>query len=291
MATWAAARGRRAWRTATRRLKKRSSGGGYRRHEKAFGNEVASWLMTYDIATQAIMIKGHSGDEIEAYIAQPVGVGKRGGVVVVHHMPGFDRSSKEIVRRFAADLGYIGVMPNLHHREAPGAEPDDAAAAARAKGGVPDERLVGDVRGAIEHIRSLPDANGKVGCIGYCSGGRQSFLAATEPGLGLNAAVDCYGAAVVHGMDGPLKMPALLGRAKDLACPLLGLFGDEDQHPTPEEVAVLGKELESLGKQYELRSFPGAGHAFFDVDRPSYRPEAATQGWKMIGEFFGSHLG
>ena len=74
-------------------------------------------------------------------------------------------------------------------RHAPGASPDDAAAAARAKGGVPDARLVGDVAGAAAYLRGLTNANGKVGVIGYWSGGRQSFLAACS--LPLEAAVDC----------------------------------------------------------------------------------------------------
>jgi carboxymethylenebutenolidase len=248
--------------------------------------------MTYDIRTETVFLKGHGGDEVEAYLAEPMGQMSCGGVVVIHHMPGYDRSTKEIARRFAADEGLLAVMPNLYYREAPGASSDDAAAAARARGGVPDERLIGDVKGAIDHIRSLPASNGKVGCIGYCSGGRQSFLSATEPGIGLDAAVACYPGAVVYGAppEAPVKMPALLHRAKDLTCPLLGLFGDEDKFPSPEEVAVLANELGSLGKDFEFHSYPGAGHAFFDVDRPSYRVEAATQGWAEIHEFFGTHL-
>ncbi|MGH9105229.1 MAG: dienelactone hydrolase family protein, partial [Acidimicrobiales bacterium] len=152
--------------------------------------------MTYDMKAQTTTIAGHGGDEIEAYLAQPSGEGSYGGVVVIHHMPGYDRSTKEIARRLAAG-GYIALMPNLYHREAPGASPDDAAAAARAGGGVPDERLVGDVEGAMRHIKSLPNSNGKVGCIGYCSGGRQSFLSATS--LPLDAAVACYPGGLVHG--------------------------------------------------------------------------------------------
>src|SRR5580698_4692184 len=104
--------------------------------------------MTYDLKAETITISGHGGDEIEAYQAQPLGGGRHGAVVVIHHMPGYDRSTKEIARRFAAE-GYIAVMPNLYHRDAPGAAPDDAAATARAQGGVPDERLVGDVQGAV----------------------------------------------------------------------------------------------------------------------------------------------
>src|SRR6201996_7405509 len=94
------------------------------------------------IRAETITIKGHGGDEIEAYRAIPLASGSRGGVVWIHHMPGYDRETKEFVRRLAVD-GYQVVAPNLYSREAPGAAPDDAAAAARAAGGVPDERLVG----------------------------------------------------------------------------------------------------------------------------------------------------
>jgi carboxymethylenebutenolidase len=246
--------------------------------------------MTFDIRTEMIALTGHGGDEIEAYLAQPVGDGPFGGVVVIHHMPGFDRSSKEIARRFAADEGCIAVMPHLYSREGRGASPDDAAAAGRAAGGVPDDRLVGDVEAAINKIKSMPSANGKVATIGYCSGGRQSFLAATS--LRLDAAVDCYGGFVVGtppaGM--PLKVTPIVDRAKDLSCPLLGLFGAEDQHPSPEEVAVLEKALIEHGKTYEFHSYEGAGHAFFDVDRPAYRPEAAVDGWSKIHDFFGRYI-
>src|SRR6201990_1537367 len=143
---------------------------------------------------ETVTIRGDGGDEIEAYLARPMSPGPLGGVVGIHHMPGYDAPTKEITRRFAAE-GYNALMPNLYHRDAPGASPDDAAAAARAQGGVPDPRLIGDVEGAASFLRSLDASNGKIGVIGYCSGGRQSFLAACS--LPLDAAVDCYGAFVV----------------------------------------------------------------------------------------------
>ncbi len=246
--------------------------------------------MTFDIKAETITLAGHNGDEIEAYMAQPVGDGPYGGIVVIHHMPGFDRSSKEIARRFAADEGLIAVMPHLHSREGQGASPDDAAAASRAAGGVPDERLVGDVDAAMKKIKSLPSANGKVATIGYCSGGRQSFLAAIS--LKLDAAVDCYGAFVV-GLPpegSGMKATPLVDRAQDLSCPLLGLFGADDKFPAPDQVAELEKALVEHGKTYEFHSYEGAGHAFFDTDRASYRPEAALDGWRKIHDFFGRYL-
>ena len=242
------------------------------------------------MTAKTVRISGHDGDEIEAYLATPEGEGERGGVVVIHHMPGYDRATKEIVRRFA-ELGYDAICPNLHWREAPGAAPDDAAAAVRAQGGVPDERLVGDVGGAAAHLRSLPSSNGKVGVIGYCSGGRQSVLAACN--LDLNAAVDCYGAFVTGTPpeNFPLKLTNLVDQLPNLRAPLLGLFGNEDQYPSPDQVKELDEILTANSKPHEFHSYDGAGHAFFAVARPAYRVEAANDGWERIEAFYGKYLG
>jgi carboxymethylenebutenolidase len=245
--------------------------------------------MADGMTAETVTVTGHGGDRIEAYLARPLEGDRRGSVVVIHHMPGYDSPTKEIVRRFAAE-GYRALCPNLYSREAPGADLDDAAATVRAAGGVPDERLVGDVGGAAEHLKNLDGANGKIGVIGYCSGGRQAFLAACS--LPLDAAVDCYGAFVVN--DPPPGMPKNLGPilhlTPQLSCPLLGLFGTDDKYPSPDETALLAAELDRLGKQHEFHSYDGAGHAFFAVDRPSYRPEAAVDGWRRILDFFGTHL-
>ena len=244
----------------------------------------------YDaIMAETITIPGHDGDLIEAYYARPLGPGPFGSVVVIHHMPGYDPQTKEIARTFAVN-GYNAICPNLYTREAPGASPDDAAAAARAQGGVPDERLVGDVGGAAKFLRSLENSNGKVGTIGYCSGGRQSFLAAVS--LPLDAAVDCYGAFVVGNPPegSPLKVGPIVDKTPNLSCPLLGLFGADDSHPSPEQVGELEQALKAAGKTYEFHSYKGAGHAFFAVNRPSYRVEAANDGWQRIWDFYGQYL-
>jgi carboxymethylenebutenolidase len=241
------------------------------------------------LIAETVSLTGHGGDEVEAYLARPLGQDSFGGVVVIHHMPGYDSGTKEIARKFAAN-GYAALMPNLYHRDAPGASPDDAAATARAKGGVPDERLVGDVGGAAAYLRALDGSNGKVGVIGYCSGGRQSFLAACT--LPLDAAVDCYGAFVVgtppEGM--PLKAGPIVHLAPDLSCPLLGLFGADDQYPSADQVAELDKALTEAGKPHEFHLYEGAGHAFFSVNRPAYRVEAANDGWQKIWDFYGRYL-
>jgi carboxymethylenebutenolidase len=246
--------------------------------------------MSDSMIAETISISGHGGDEIEAYTASPSTDAARGGVVVIHHMPGYDRATKEITRRFA-ELGYDAVCPNLYHRDAPGAAPDDAAATARAQGGVPDERLIGDVTGAAGHLRSLAHSNGKVGVIGYCSGGRQSVLAACN--VDLDAAVDCYGAFVVgtppEGF--PLPISGFPEQIPSLRCPLLGLFGNDDSHPNPADVDELERLLKEADKTYEFHRYDDAGHAFFSVDRPSYRVAAANDGWERIETFFSTYLG
>ena len=231
--------------------------------------------MSDAIIAETTTITGHGGDEIEAYFARPVEGSAQPSVVVIHHMPGYDRATKEIVRTFAV-YGYAALMPNLFHRYAPGAKASDAAAAARDAGGVPDDQCLGDVQAAIDLLRARPEANGKVGVIGYCSGGRQTFMVACS--LDVDAAVDCYGGR------------ANIDLSPDLRCPLLGLFGEDDQSPSPDDVAAMAKALEASGKTFDFHSYEGAGHAFFSVDRPSYRGDAAKDGWKQIWAFFGAHL-
>ncbi len=244
----------------------------------------------YDgLMAETIRFDGHGDDEIPGYLARPLGDGPFPGVVVIHHMPGYDHATKEITRRFAAE-GYAALCPNLHYREAPDAPPDEAAAAVRAAGGVPDERCVGDVAGAAHQLRSLVTSNGKVGVIGYCSGGRQAYLVACR--LDLDAAVDCYGGRVVASPDELTERQpvAPIDLTPNLSCPLLGLFGGKDKNPSPDMVATIEETLRAHHKTFEFHSYPDAGHAFFSVDRPSYSVEAAVDGWQRVVAWFATSL-
>ena len=182
---------------------------------------------------------GHGGDAIEAYLAQPLGGPPAGGVVVIHHMPGYDEATKEITRKFAAH-GYLAVCPNLYCREAPGASPDDAAAAARAHGGVPDERLVGDVAGAAAHLRSLARSNGKVGDHRLLLGRAPVVPGRLQPRPRRRRRLL---RRLRRATRPPRASRSKIGPSSDLAgtsrVPLLGLFGAEDQYPAPAEVAEL----------------------------------------------------
>jgi carboxymethylenebutenolidase len=247
-------------------------------------------VTTYEgLIAETITYKGHNGDQVSAYFARPLGPGPYPNVIVLHHMPGWDDSTKEITRKLAF-YGYNAVCPNLHHREGPG-EPDDVAAVTRAAGGVPDERCVGDVEGAAEFLRALPYGNGKVGIIGFCSGGRQAYICACRV-PSLDAAVDCWGGRVVSTPEQLTERQpvAPLDMTPDMNCPLLGIFGEEDTSPTPDDVAVTEAELKRQNKTYEFHMYEGAGHGFFDVDRPGYRPVQATEAWAEVFKWFEKYL-
>jgi carboxymethylenebutenolidase len=245
--------------------------------------------MSDALTAETITITAGNGDEIQAYSARALDEAPRGGVVVIHHAPGYDDATKEIARRFAAE-GYNAVVPNLYWRQAPDASPAEAAKTVLSGGGVPDAQLVGDVSGAADYLKGLSNSNGKVGVIGYCSGGRQSFLAAVS--LDLDAAVDCYGAFIVgeipEGM--PLKVTPIVDKTPSLSCPLLGLFGEDDSYPSQAQVAELEEALKANGKTYEFHSYPNTGHSFFSVNRPAYRVESANDGWEKIFAFYGKYL-
>jgi carboxymethylenebutenolidase len=253
------------------------------------GPQAAKKVLPGEMYAEFVNIRGHEGDTIDAYLAHPSGAGTYPGVVVIHHMPGWDEATKEIARKFAHH-GYAAISPNLHFREGKGS-PEENSASVRAAGGMPDDRTMGDVEGAIRYLRTLPYHNAKVGIIGYCSGGRQVYLAACTLG-GIDAAVDCYGGGVIAAKEELTKRQpvAPIDYTKDLRCPLLGLFGREDKRPSPGDVEKIEAELKKWQKTYEFHTYDNAGHAFFSVDRPSYRVEAAVDGWQKIFQWFERYL-
>ena len=245
--------------------------------------------MLEGMIAETVGISGHNGDVIQAYYARPVVAGSVPGVVVIHHMPGWDEWSKEVTRKLAYH-GYAAICPHLYSRLGPGRW-DDVAAAARARGGTPDAQVVGDLAGAAAFLRAQPDANGKIGTIGFCSGGRQAYMLACKlPSL--NAAVDCWGGRVVASSDQLTEQQpvAVIDMTKDMHCPLLGIFGNDDANPDVGQVNRIEEELRNYGKDCEFHRYDGAGHAFFAVDRPAYRPEQAIDGWKKVFAFYERHL-
>jgi len=131
-----------------------------------------------------------------------------------------------------------------------------------------------------------------VGVIGFCSGGRQAYLAACRI-ADLGAVVDCWGGSVV--VSDPSKLPstqpvAPIDLTERISCPLLGLFGNEDTNPSPEDVNRTETALKRFGKNYEFHRYDQAGHAFFAWYRPNYRPDPAQDGWQKVFAFFEKFL-
>ena len=238
---------------------------------------------------ETLNLRGHNGDLIDGYMARPLGAGPFPGVVIIHHMPGYDGPHKEIARRFAHH-GYEAALPNLQYREGK-ATPEENSASIRAAGGMPDDRTMGDVQAAIDHLRTLPYSNGKVGVIGYCSGGRQAYLAACTL-KGIDAVVVNYGGGVVAKPEelSPRQPVAPIDFTKDLQCPLLGLFGVEDTRPSQDDMRTTEEALKKNNKTYEFHTYENTGHAFFAVDRPQYRVHAAVDGWKKVFAWFEKYL-
>jgi carboxymethylenebutenolidase len=241
------------------------------------------------ISAGLITYAGANGDQIHAYVARPDGGGHYPGVVAVHHMPGWDEFYQEFSRRLA-NHGYTVICPDLYCRVGHGT-PDDIAAKVRADGGVADDQVVGDLDAARQWLRVQSTSNGRVGIVGTCSGGRQALLTASRA-QGFNAVIDLWGGGVVAAKEAltPKQPVAPVDYTKDLQTPLLGLFGNEDQRPTPAEVDTHEAELKKYGKTYEFHRYDGAGHGFFYYDRPMYRQQQAMDGWNKVFAFFAKHL-
>ena len=245
---------------------------------------------TYEgVIAETISVAGANGDFINAYLARPLGRGPFPAMVLAHHMPGWDQWYREITFKFAHH-GYVTISPNLYFRAGHGT-PEDVAAKVRADGGVSDDQAVGDLAGAMKHTRALPYVSGKVGIFGTCSGGRHAYLTAClTPGF--NAVIDCWGGRVaMTPQELTEKSPVSpLDYTKDLSCPILGLFGDEDTNPSPEQVNLHEEELKEHKKNYEFHRYPDAGHGFFYYHRPSYRQAQAEDGWQKVFAFLEKHL-
>ena len=241
------------------------------------------------VTSEVITYAGGGGDQIHAYVARPDSEGPLPGVVAVHHMPGWDEFYREFSDRLARH-GYHVICPDLYCRIGHGT-PGDVAAQVRAQGGVADDSVVGDCAAALEWLKAQPGSSGRVGIIGSCSGGRHSVLTASRV-QGFSAVVDLWGGGVVMPADqlGPARPVAPIDLTADLSAPLLGLFGNDDVHPPPDQVDLHEKMLTEHGKDYEFHRYDGAGHGFFYYQTPAYRPEAAMDGWSRIFTFFGKHL-
>jgi carboxymethylenebutenolidase len=241
------------------------------------------------LAAEVITYPGGGGDEIHAWVATPTEQEPTPGIVAVHHMPGWDEFYREFAERLARH-GYTVICPDLYDRFGHG-RPDDVAARVRAQGGVSDESVVADCAAALNWLKSRPTSNDKAGIIGTCSGGRHALLTASlTPGF--DAVADLWGGGVIMAKEdlSETRPVAPIDYTAQLSAPLLGIFGNDDTHPSPEQVDQHEAELKRHGKQYEFYRYDGAGHGFFYYHTPMYRPEQAMDGWEKVFGFFSRHL-
>lgn len=238
---------------------------------------------------ETIRISGHDGKPIRAYYSRPITDKEVPGIVLIPHMPGWDEWCRETARRFTAH-GYSVLCPNIYDDFGDG-KPTEVSARAKEAGMVPDKDVMGDVEGSLSFLRNQVCANGKVGVIGMCSGGRHTFLAASTLD-GIDAAVDCWGGGVVAKPEelSSSRPVAPIDLAEGIKCPLLGIFGNDDKNPTPEAVDKTEEVLKELGKDYEFHRYDGAGHGIWYYDKPMYRQEQAMDSWNKVLEFFDRHL-
>ena len=222
------------------------------------------------------------GAKMRCYVSAPESGGPHPAIIVIQHAGGVDTFVQGMAERFAGE-GYVAVAPDLYHREDPDTSDDPLTRMGRLR----DATIIADVNAAIDHARALPEADAeRLGITGYCMGGRVTYLmAAVNPHL--KTAVDCWGGNVfVPWGEGPSPFEL----SQRISCPLLGLFGEEDPNPSPADVAKIDAELTRLGKPHEFHTYPGAGHAFMNAGRPSYREEAARDAWEKTVAFFARYL-
>jgi carboxymethylenebutenolidase len=243
------------------------------------------------MVAETITIQGHDGDSIHAYVARPLGGGPYPGMALVSHALGWTEWYKEQARKFAAH-GYVTILPDIWCRVGH-ATPEDVIAKARASGGLPDDQVVGDMAAAGRYLKTLPYLSGKVGIMGSCSGGRHTFLTVCRTKGVFDAAIECWGGNVVQAKERltPMQPVSPNEYTKDLSCPLLGLFGNDDQNPSPAQVDQHEAELKKFNKDYEFHRYAGAGHGIVYYHMPMYRQEQAMDCWKQTWAFLEKRLG
>jgi carboxymethylenebutenolidase len=215
-----------------------------------------------------------------AYVARPENGGPHPGLLVFQEAFGVNRHIRNVTERFAAE-GYVAIAPELFHRTAPpgfeGSYTDFAAVMPHYQA-VTTETAEADIRAAYELLRSNAEVKGnEISSVGFCMGGRVSFLANSV--VSLRAAVSFYGGGIA---------PGLLDRAAKLQAPSLLIWGGLDKHITAEHRKAVTDALSAQQKTYVNVEFSRADHGFFCDERGSYEPHSARQAWALTLEFLRS---
>lgn len=226
-------------------------------------------------------------DRIPVYEARPAAAGRHPVVIVIHEIFGLHEHQRDVARRFARE-GYVAYAPDLFAR-AGVAQMSDFGKVREVVGKISDGQVLQDLVATAEFGSRQPYARAdRVGATGFCWGGRITWLlAATDKNL--KAAVAWYGRIASPQAD-PLHPKNPLDLAAEVACPVLGLYGEADTGIPVADVRKMEAALKEAGKTAEFIVYPGAPHAFFADYRPSYRPEAAKDAWQHALAWFARYL-
>ncbi len=216
---------------------------------------------------------------MKAFVAAPVTNGKRPAIIVIQEWWGLTDHIKDIAKRYAAE-GYVAIAPDLYSRLGH-ALTDDPAEAGKLMNALKQEDGLKDLNATVTYIKSVPEVDRtRIGVTGFCMGGSYALLLPCV-NADIKASVPFYGQ--VPNPDRPLQK---------LSAPVLYFYGEDDGWITKADVKRLAEAFKKHGKVGEIKTYPGAPHAFFRDNDPSvYRPEAAKDAWARTKAFFKKHLG
>ena len=222
------------------------------------------------------------GGEMPVYFAKPLGAEKPPIILVAMEVFGLHEHIKDVTRRLAK-LGALAVAPDYYFRLGDLTKITEASQLMPLVNSKPDEELFLDLDAAAAWAQSQGGDGNRLGIVGFCRGGRTVWLYATH-NPNLKAGVAFYGSL----MDPPsAAMPKnAYELATEVKAPVLGLYGAEDAHITPDQVEAMQERLDSAGKVAKFKIYPGAPHGFFADYRESYRAEAAQDAWSATQAWF-----
>ncbi|MHB8671335.1 MAG: dienelactone hydrolase family protein [Acidimicrobiales bacterium] len=222
-----------------------------------------------------------SGPDGEMAALEVVPHDPRGAVIVIHEAFGLNDHIADVTRRVAAS-GHHGIAPDLFHRGGGGTAPyDDFSKAMALFAGLDDDAILADVDTTLGHLHGSGWDDRRTGIVGFCFGGRATFLVSVRRALG--AAVGFYGGGIVTTRFP--QFPALIEEAPRLQTPWLGIFGDEDESIPVADVEALRTALGAAPVAHDVVRYPDAGHGFHCDVRPAYRPGPAADAWRRAVEW------
>jgi carboxymethylenebutenolidase len=229
-------------------------------------------------AAERVELQSADGTRFSAALAVAPGAVDP-AVVILPDVRGLYRFYVELAERFA-QAGHSAVAIDYFGRTAGLGERDEEFDYMEHVQQTRVEQVQADAAAATELLRSRAGARSVV-TVGFCFGGTHSFLAATNPALGLAGVVGFYG-----GLAERPHRPSPIGSAGEASCPVLGLFGGADDHIPQEQIDEYGDALETSGVRHELVSYPGAPHSFFDRSFEQHA-EACEDAWRRVLGFLG----